>query len=118
MRRRLPSSGKTFPTVAPQIIREGYPCHLYFDLEFQRPCNPTVDGDALLGLLVHLADDCLQCRFGFGLSLDSIVELDSTTDAKWSRHLVLPLAGRAWASNLHAGAFVGEVLQTAKQRRL
>ncbi|RLN10174.1 hypothetical protein BBJ28_00007246 [Nothophytophthora sp. Chile5] len=30
-----------------EIIREGLPCRLYLDLEFQRDINPQVDGDTL-----------------------------------------------------------------------
>lgn len=100
----------------PQIIREGYPCHLYFDIEYQQQCNLNTDGDRLIAELLWLVDACLFRRFACRLDLDNIVEMDSTTDTKFSRHFVLPLPGRAFANNLHVGAFVSYVLQTAKEQ--
>lgn len=37
-----------------EIIREGVPCRLYFDLEFKRSINLHVDGNALVARLVSL----------------------------------------------------------------
>ncbi|GMF27903.1 unnamed protein product [Phytophthora fragariaefolia] len=42
-----------------EIILEGTPCRLYFDLEFKRAINPDVDGDSLVTRLVSL----LQLQF-------------------------------------------------------
>lgn len=39
-----------------QVIQEGQPCHLYFDLEYNTACNPGLDGDGLMdGLLAIVA---------------------------------------------------------------
>ena len=38
------------------------------------------------------------------------MELDSSTPAKWSRHLVVRLAGCAFADNRHMGRFVEALL--------
>lgn len=35
------------------MIREGRPCHLYFDLEFPVEHNPGVDGQALTQRLLR-----------------------------------------------------------------
>ena len=43
-------------------------------------------------------------------------ELDSSTDAKFSRHVTLRLPGRAFACNRHVGAFIAGVLATEKVR--
>ena len=38
------------------MVREGRPCHLYFDLEYVPEANPGADGDALVdALLRHVA---------------------------------------------------------------
>lgn len=42
-----------------QVIREGHPCHLYFDLEFPIELNPGVDGQALTQRLLVLVQKCL-----------------------------------------------------------
>ena len=44
------------------------------------------------------------------LDRSTVVELDSSTPAKWSRHLVVRLAGRAFADNGHMGRFVEALL--------
>ena len=53
-----------------------------------------------------------MCRQRWGVQLDraAVVELDSSTPAKWSRHLVVRLAGCAFADNGHMGRFVDALL--------
>jgi hypothetical protein len=47
-----------------------------------------------------------------------VLELDSTTPQKWSRHVVFRLPGLAFADNSHAGAFVRLVaLRTLRKAR-
>ena len=41
-------------------------------------------------------------------------ELDSSTDAKFSRHMTLRLPGHAFACNRHVGAFIACVLASEK----
>ena len=45
------------------------------------------------------------------------MELDSTTEQKFSRHLVVLIPGAAFASNVHVGAFVRELCAMAEARR-
>ncbi len=44
-----------------QVVREGRPCHLYFDLEYVPECNPDVKGDMMVALLLDLVRQGLQC---------------------------------------------------------
>lgn len=37
-----------------EIIREGAPCRMYFDLEFARGCNEDLDGDALVRAWINV----------------------------------------------------------------
>ena len=46
-----------------------------------------------------------------------VVELDSTTEHKFSRHLVVIVPGAAFASNAQVGAFVRELCAVAESRR-
>jgi hypothetical protein len=94
-----------------ELLREGRACRLYFDLEFDRAANPGVDGgaatDALLSLLRDALPRHLPALGGRSFEPDAVVELDSTTDAKFSRHLIIHLTGgAAFASAVAAGAFV------------
>jgi hypothetical protein len=75
-----------------EIIREHRPCHLYFDLEFPRctGCNADVDGDALVQALVAVLQSALQAWLGVTLRPEQhVLELDSTTRTKFSRHLIV-----------------------------
>lgn len=45
------------------------------------------------------------------------MELDSTTERKLSRHLIVLIPGSAFASNEHVGAFVQELCALAQSRR-
>ncbi len=42
-----------------QVVREGRPCHLYFDLECPAPCNPGLDMDTCINCLLHHVDEAL-----------------------------------------------------------
>jgi len=55
-----------------------------------------------------------QERFGLALAPDWVLELDSSTAAKFSRHLVVRAPGAAFASNLQVGAFVRSLLEPAR----
>ncbi|GLI64982.1 hypothetical protein VaNZ11_008406, partial [Volvox africanus] len=52
-----------------EIIKEGMPCHLYFDLEFVPGFNPGVCGDSLVDLLVGLVAEELHGAFGIRMPL-------------------------------------------------
>ena len=65
-------------------------------------------------LLAHVAAQ-LTLRFGLP-PLEagrSVLELDSSTPAKLSRHLIVRIPGAAFASNGHAGQFVAAVVAAA-----
>lgn len=44
-----------------QVIRDGKPCHLYFDIEFVPSCNPDVDGPGLVDHLLAGVARCVMC---------------------------------------------------------
>ena len=44
------------------------------------------------------------------------MELDSSTASKFSRHLILPCPGHAFADNRHVGAFVSALLQPVRPK--
>ena len=98
-----------------EILREGRPCHLYLDLEFKRGLNPGVDGDAVVDgavaavrrVLARRWPDCEEVsRFDDA----DVLELDSSSAEKFSRHVTLRLRGFAFATNADAGAVVREAV--------
>ena len=60
----------------------------------------------------------LQGQFEVAVGTTDVVELDSSTPAKFSRHLVVPLGGAAFASNAHVGGFVASLLAAAEGTEL
>ena len=100
-----------------ELIREGCPCHLYFDLEFKTAANPRADGAAMVRYLVELLKRELADRFGLRVEDEDLVELDSSTPAKFSRHLVVRAPGVAFRDNVHAGAVAQSLVARAAEAR-
>jgi hypothetical protein len=76
-------------------------------LEFPREANEGVDGEALVDNLLSLLAGALPLRLGVALDRSRVVELDSTTAVKFSRHLIVHLPnGAAFHCATACGAFV------------
>ncbi|KAA8539966.1 hypothetical protein F0562_026658 [Nyssa sinensis] len=102
-----------------EVIREGLPCHLYFDLEFSMKDNTGKNGDEMVDLLISVIFEALFEKYSIQGKPDWIVELDSSTKEKFSRHLIIRIPKIAFKDNSHAGAFVAEVcsrLYSARER--
>ena len=101
-----------------EIIRECKPCHLYFDLEFCTRANPQSNGDLMVSTLSEEARTALGSYFFDGRCPEChIVDLDSTTALKFSRHLIVRITGAAFANNLECGSFVRGMLSALERRR-
>ncbi|KAG8381247.1 hypothetical protein BUALT_Bualt06G0102700 [Buddleja alternifolia] len=92
-----------------EVIQEGLPCHLYFDLEFNKRENADRNGDEMVDLLMIVIFDALLEKYSIRGTEDLVVELDSSTQEKFSRHLIICLPRTAFKDNSHAGAFVAEI---------
>ena len=51
-----------------------------------------------------------QAKFGLEFSESWVVELDSSTPTKFSRHVIVNIPGAAFQSNAHVGAFVKDMV--------
>jgi len=89
-----------------ELLREGSPCHLYFDLEFSCSANAGLSGVSAVDALLSLLTAALPARLGVEMEDCTLIELDSSTDAKFSRHLIVRMPGVAFSSATSAGAFV------------
>ncbi|KAB1204910.1 DNA-directed primase/polymerase protein [Morella rubra] len=92
-----------------EVIQEGLPCHLYFDLEFNKRVNTENNGDEMTDLLISVTLEALNDKYSIQGNLEWIVELDSSTEEKFSRHLIIRIPKTAFKDNLHAGAFIAEI---------
>lgn len=91
-----------------EVIRERHASKLYFDLEFQLQQNPNARPeemvDALVGVCAELCELRTLSRNGPGF-----VELDSTSDKKFSRHLIFQ--NIAFHDNVQTGDFARRVVE-------
>ncbi|KAI4347596.1 hypothetical protein L6164_008397 [Bauhinia variegata] len=92
-----------------EVIQEGLPCHLYFDLEFNKRLNVGKDGDEMVDTLISVILEALHEKYLIIGNQDWMVELDSSTEEKFSRHLIIRIPKTAFKDNSHAGAFVSEI---------
>ncbi|XP_021892244.1 DNA-directed primase/polymerase protein isoform X4 [Carica papaya] len=92
-----------------EVVQEGLPCHLYFDLEFNKGDNVGKDGDEMVDLLIAVTLEALLEKYSIEGNHDWVVELDSSTADKFSRHLIVRIPETAFKDNSHTGAFVAEV---------
>ena len=98
-----------------EIIREHSPCRLYFDCEFYKEFNPTVNGDSMVGLFTRYVATALQSHFGIMVSLENFLDLDSSTDSKCSHHIIVHLPdNQLFVNNLHVGNFVTKIANDCK----
>ncbi|KAK8460374.1 hypothetical protein SEVIR_2G319800v4 [Setaria viridis] len=100
-----------------EVIQEGSPCHIYFDLEFDTRLNKKRDADEMVDILVAVIFSALHDKYSIEAQEEWITELDSSTEEKFSRHLIIRIPNTAFKDNSHVGAFVSEVCsQIAAQR--
>lgn len=96
-----------------EVIAEDAPCKLYFDLEFERKHNPGRDGVAMVEEMIRVVCEQWEDLFGDPCGRDNILWLDSSTDKKFSCHLILQKT-RMFRDNREAGAFVRIVCEKMK----
>lgn len=102
-----------------EVIPEGAVCKLYFDLEFHKPSNRGADGKTMVSSLVQFFCHQLMEVFGIECSEEDVLTLESSTEEKFSQHLIFNLKHAAFKDNIHVGRFVRAALRpvliTAKQ---
>lgn len=103
-----------------EVLREGRPCWLYFDLEYSKMHNPPPllsavnkkarekkaaeeketeedQEEALMTLFKKMLIRFMRECFSFSLRDEDIIDLDSSTDEKFSRHLIVKAVDHALA---------------------
>ncbi|XP_008409909.1 DNA-directed primase/polymerase protein isoform X2 [Poecilia reticulata] len=94
-----------------EVIPEGAVCKLYFDLEFHKPSNKGSDGKSMVSLLIQYVCDMLVEVYGIECSVKNVLNLDSSTEEKFSRHLIFMLQDAVFKDNIHVGRFIHAILQ-------
>ncbi|KAM6400860.1 DNA-directed primase/polymerase protein [Pluvialis apricaria] len=96
-----------------EVIPEKDACKLYFDLEFYKPANPGADGKSMVAKLIELVSQKLKETYDVNCSAKDVLNLDSSTDEKFSRHLIFLPQKTVFKDNTHVGNFVRTILQPA-----
>ncbi|XP_049720824.1 DNA-directed primase/polymerase protein isoform X1 [Elephas maximus indicus] len=96
-----------------EVIPENSVCKLYFDLEFNKRANPRADGKKMVALLIEHVCQALRGLYSVNCSAEDVFNLDSSTEEKFSRHLIFQLHDVAFKDNIHVGNFVRKILQPA-----
>ncbi|XP_063074678.1 DNA-directed primase/polymerase protein [Engraulis encrasicolus] len=94
-----------------EVIPEGAVCKLYFDLEFQRIFNPSMDGESMVAFLIQYVCKKLDEVYSLKCSSKDVLNLDSSTEEKFSRHLIFVLPNAAFKDNSHVGHFIHAILR-------
>ena len=98
------------------MIREGEPCHLHLDLEYATATNPSHDGERMVARLRQELVDALVANYDVAAEDVDVVDLESSTPAKFSRHVLLRLRGAAFADNTHCGRFIAACVEALHVR--
>ncbi|KFP74733.1 Coiled-coil domain-containing protein 111, partial [Apaloderma vittatum] len=96
-----------------EVIPEKDACKLYFDLEFYKPANPGADGQSMVAKLIEFVSQKLKEFYDVNCSAKDVLNLDSSTDEKFSRHLIFLPQKTVFKDNIHVGNFVRTILQPA-----
>ncbi|VAH26198.1 unnamed protein product [Triticum turgidum subsp. durum] len=100
-----------------EVIQEGSPCHIYFDLEFNAKLNQKRDADEMVDTLVAVTFSALQDKYSIEGQEEWIIELDSSNEEKFSRHLIIRIPKTAFKDNSHVGAFISEICSRIAAQR-
>ncbi|PNI43487.1 PRIMPOL isoform 1 [Pan troglodytes] len=67
----------------------------------------------MVALLIEYVRKALQELYSVNCSAEDVLNLDSSTDEKFSRHLIFQLHDVAFKDNIHVGNFLRKILQPA-----
>ncbi|KAK4307002.1 hypothetical protein Pmani_021211 [Petrolisthes manimaculis] len=98
-----------------EVIQEGAVCKLYFDLEFPRAHNPCNNGSTMIDTFIAVVCHFIHQEFNLRCSRKNILELCSSTDAKFSKHLIFNIPNTAFADNIQVGNFVSMVCKKLEE---
>ncbi|XP_058694472.1 DNA-directed primase/polymerase protein isoform X5 [Poecile atricapillus] len=88
-----------------EVIPAKDACKLYFDLEFYKPANPDADGKSMVKKLIELVSQKLKELYDVNCSSKDVLNLDSSTEEKFSRHLIFLPQKTVFKDNAHVGVY-------------
>ncbi|KAK6171377.1 hypothetical protein SNE40_019581 [Patella caerulea] len=98
-----------------EIIPEGSVCKLYFDLEYLIEFNPCQNGDETVEIFIKYICYWLKRMYNIECNRCNVLDLDASTDRKFSRHLIFQLSNVAFRNNIEAGYFVSFIMKRLQE---
>lgn len=92
-----------------EIIQEFKKCKLYFDLEFDITLNSDCDGHHMVDSFIDLVRCALKYRYDVICNNNDVLNLDSSTNSKFSCHLIFQLKNEIFCDNYNVGFFVKQL---------
>ncbi|XP_015432452.1 PREDICTED: DNA-directed primase/polymerase protein-like [Dufourea novaeangliae] len=92
-----------------EVIPENSPCRLYLDLEYLVELNRAHDGPAMTSLIIGIFEAYLLRHWGLPCNIYNVVNLDSSTPEKFSRHIIFHIKDVAFKDNNHVGRLIKSV---------
>lgn len=92
-----------------EVIPEFTPCKLYLDLEYDKQLNPNSNGTEMVKIFVKLILTRLKQLYSLTAGPNMVLNLDSTTSTKFSRHLIFQNPICSYANNYVVGMIVKDV---------
>ena len=92
-----------------EVIPENTPCRLYFDIEFKHQFNQTLNGNDVLLTFIAYVCHCIYQEFKIYCTKNNVIDLTSSTEQKFSRHLVFHHPELLFEDNIQCGEFVKEI---------
>ena len=100
-----------------ELIRENDPCNLYFDLEFDSTldANKQRNGEEMVQEFKSLVLVRLQLVYRVEKEAIKVVDLESLSSKKFSRHLIFKIHGWKFENNRECGLFARSLIDEQDQ---
>eukprot|EP01084_Bolivina_argentea_P100339 180182_1 len=98
-----------------EVILLSETAKLYLDVEFDKTVNKNINGNTLLNILCAYIRKYIYKTLSIQICKKNIIDLDSTTASKYSRHLIIIFPDNIFENNTQAGIFVKNMMHYISQ---
>ena len=92
-----------------EIIREDYPCKLYFDIEYNKEINASTNAEQAMLTFKNFLKKYIEIKLKISISIDNMIHLHSDTPKKFSRHIIINLKNKLFKNNIECGIFIAKM---------